>query len=55
MNLLQLSNLRWVALSNNLLLQGRKHDDAFIDDPMLDDFKWPILGQGAGGVTRQVN
>jgi serine/threonine protein kinase len=58
MNLLQLSNLRWVGLSNNPFLQGRKHDDAelaFIDDPMLDDTKWPILGQGAGGVTRQVN
>jgi len=25
-----------------------------LDDPILDDDSWPILGQGAGGVTRKV-
>ena len=63
--LLQLPNLRWVALSNNPFLYGLnsrgandsdKHNNnilPIIDDSILEDDKWPVLGQGAGGVTRK--
>ena len=58
MHLLQLPNLCWVAFSNNPFLAGiaDKHDDnlTVIDDPVLDQEDWPVLGQGAGGVTRKV-
>jgi serine/threonine protein kinase len=58
MQLLQLPNLCWVAFSNNPFLAGiaDKHDVNLpvIDDPVLDQEDWPVLGQGAGGVTRKV-
>jgi serine/threonine protein kinase len=56
--LLQLGNLRWVAFSNNPFLEGLRalddNDLTILDDPLLEDDKWPVLGQGAGGVTRKV-
>lgn len=57
MKLLKLENLRWVAFSNNPFLKGQTCDDHELEvivDPILEDTKWPVLGQGAGGVTRKV-
>ena len=59
MNVLQLPNLCWVALSNNPFLAGisdeTEYDLQVIEDPILEQDHWPILGQGAGGITRKVN
>jgi hypothetical protein len=54
-----LPNLRWVALSRNPFLQevvATRQGESLelLDDPTLEDTKWPILGEGAGGVTRKV-
>lgn len=58
MTLLKLPNLRWVAVSNNPFLTGisDRHDAQLkvIEDDELDRNDWPVLGQGAGGVTRRV-
>jgi len=62
MALLKLPNLRWVALSRNPFLNDVIEKRAssssssleILDDPILEDTKWPILGEGAGGVTRRV-
>lgn len=58
MKLLQLPNLRWAAFSGNPFIGiGRHQADSklkVIKDPVLEDTTWPILGQGAGGVTRRV-
>ena len=65
-SLLKLPNLCWVGLSNNPFLkeivdsktkqQQHQKDGSLqvIDDPILTKEDWPILGQGAGGVTRKV-
>lgn len=62
--LLQLKSLRWVALSNNPFLEKyceeRKASIELdtslqvINNPTLDQEDWPVLGKGAGGVTRKV-
>lgn len=60
MKLLQLPNLRWVALSRNPFLkeffEHASSEDGMktLEDPSLEDTNWPVLGQGAGGVTRRV-
>jgi serine/threonine protein kinase len=59
MELLRLPNLRWVALSRNPFLHDvlvRRQGESLesLDDPTLEDTNWPILGKGAGGVTRKV-
>jgi serine/threonine protein kinase len=61
MKLLQLENLRWVAFSSNPFLetiskQQLHHDTSLtiVEDIILDRDDWPILGQGAGGITRKV-
>jgi serine/threonine protein kinase len=60
--LLQLPNLCWIGLASNPFLQsyvdakvkeGAHHLPVW-DDPELSREDWPVLGQGAGGVTRQV-
>lgn len=48
-----------MAFSGNPFLKSviadREAEDLkFLDDPVLVDTKWPILGQGAGGITRKV-
>jgi serine/threonine protein kinase len=59
MQLLQLPNLCWVAFSNNPFLAGiadtHNNNLTVIHDPVLDQEDWPVLGQGAGGVTRKVH
>lgn len=53
-------NLRWAAFAGNpFLMNTNDQDDAskglpILDDPVLDDDSWPVLGRGAGGVTRRV-
>lgn len=59
MKLLRLPGLRWVALSRNPFLEdviSKRNPEtlASLDDPVLIDTEWPILGQGAGGITRKV-
>ena len=59
MALLRLPNLCWVAFSGNPFLKdvisNRKSEDLeSLDDLVLVDTKWPVLGQGAGGITRKV-
>lgn len=59
MKLLRLPGLRWVALSRNPFLEdviSKRNQEtlASLDDPVLIDTEWPILGQGAGGITRKV-
>ena len=59
MELLKLPNLRWVALSRNPFLHevlAKRPEESLesLDDPTLEDTNWPILGKGAGGVTRKV-
>lgn len=59
MELLRLPNLRWVALSRNpfldhIIAQRPQEPLTSLDDPVLVDTKWSILGQGAGGITRKV-
>jgi len=49
-------SLRWAAFAGNPFLESIT-DTAklpILDDPVLDDESWPILGKGAGGVTRKV-
>ena len=57
MQLLQLPQLRWVAFSSNPFLVGLvdAHDTSLstLDDDTLDKDDWPVLGQGAGGITRK--
>ena len=60
MELLRLPNLRWVALSRNpfldhIIAQRTQEPLPSLDDPVLVDTKWSILGQGAGGITRKVD
>ncbi len=53
-------NLRWVAFAGNPFLDtimGEKTMSLslpILEDPVLDDESWPILGKGAGGVTRKI-
>jgi serine/threonine protein kinase len=59
MKLLRLPNLRWVALSRNPFLKdviSKRKTETLVSlhEPELVDTKWPILGQGAGGITRKV-
>lgn len=59
LELLRLPNLRWVALSRNpfldhIIAQRTEEPLPSLDDPVLVDTKWSILGQGAGGITRKV-
>jgi hypothetical protein len=56
-----LPNLRWAALASNPFLNNNNNNSnisssslPILDDPVLEDVQWPILGQGAGGVTRKV-
>lgn len=57
MPLLELPQLRWVAFSSNPFLDGlvEEHDITLstIGDVTLDQDNWPVLGQGAGGITRK--
>lgn len=57
MHLLELPQLRWVAFSSNPFLGGlvEAHDVSLptIGDVTLDQDDWPVLGQGAGGITRK--
>ena len=65
--LLQLPNLRWAAFASNPFLLRSKSESSkitetvgsskllILDDPTLEDTSWPVLGQGAGGVTRKVS
>ena len=57
MELLQLPRLCWVAFSSNPFQDGLAdaHDISLdtIDDATLDRDDWPVLGQGAGGITRK--
>ena len=51
-------NLRWAAFAGNPFLIGTSDESTstlpILEDPILDDESWPILGKGAGGVTRKV-
>lgn len=55
--MLQLPQLRWVAFSSNPFLDGLvdAHDITLstLEDDALDQDDWPVLGQGAGGITRK--
>ena len=55
-------NLRWAAFAGNPFLMATATTKEsmsskglpILDDPVLDDDSWPVLGKGAGGVTRRV-
>jgi len=54
-------NLRWAAFAGNPFLETLAPTAPvessllpILDDPVLDDDSWPVLGKGAGGVTRKV-
>lgn len=54
-------NLRWAAFAGNPFLAGSAAAAdgetaalPILDDPVLDDESWPVLGKGAGGITRKV-
>lgn len=51
-------NLRWAAFAGNPFLIKSQDESGstlpILDDPVLDDESWPVLGKGAGGVTRKV-
>jgi len=65
MHLLGLKNLRWAAVSNNPFIthyiQQRNNNNSNNEPALsvlqnaadLDNEDWPVLGQGAGGVTRK--
>ena len=51
--------LKWAAFAGNPFLDAI--EDSYVsslpilDDPVLEDESWPVLGKGAGGVTRRVS
>jgi len=50
---------RKINMNNNVSLSAEEGEEIhdllpILDDPALDDESWPILGKGAGGVTRKV-
>jgi len=53
-------NLKWAAFAGNPFLDTiptlalSSSSLTILEDPVLDDDSWPILGKGAGGVTRKV-
>lgn len=49
-------SLRWAAFAGNPFLESITSTNSLpiLDDVVLDDESWPILGKGAGGVTRKV-
>jgi Protein kinase domain len=60
LELLRLPNLRWVALSRNPFMRdvmAKRQGESLesLDDLLLEDTKWPVLGEGAGGITRKVS
>lgn len=58
MELLRLPNLCWVGLSNNPFLRRVESRPVAAELPVLHDLpieSGRVIGQGAGGITRQVN
>lgn len=58
-------NLRWAAFAGNPFLKSetssslensepKNNSLPILEDPVLEKESWPILGKGAGGVTRKV-